>query len=184
MRAITLGPDDPVVLMRAGWSLCFVGYHDEGIRYTETAVIKAPGSGNTHHYHGMSNFVSNRLDAALSKFETAERLMPGGHINWTMKLQASHVKMSRDCWAEAETDIDRCSVLIPAYSYARVIKAIICLRQGRASEAQQQIRDARLLGAELPSILWFDRVLAAKLPGYERRNSDISALWAATEPNV
>ena len=181
MRAIALGTDDPVVLMRAGWSLCFVGYPDEGIRYTETAVSRAPGSGNTHHYHGMSNFVGNRLDEAMSQFETAERLMPGGHINWTMKLQAAHVKMSRECWAEAEAEIDQCCVLIPGFAYARVIKAIICLRQGRESEAHQHVRNARQLGGELLPILWFDRALAVRLPGYEQRIADIRELWAEAE---
>jgi hypothetical protein len=181
MRAISLGPDDPVVLMRAGWSLCFVGYPDEGIRYTETAVSLAPGSGNTHHYHGMANLVCNRLDDALSQFATAERLMPGGHINWTMKLMAALISMSRDLWAEAEADIERCCVLIPGFSFAHVIKAVICLRQGREVEAHQHVRHARTLGAQLASTLWFDQTLSARHSGYDRRVTEIRELWAATE---
>jgi len=181
MRAIALSPDDPVVLMRAGWSLCFVGYPEEGIRYSENAVRRAPGGGFAHFYSAMSNFVLNRSDKAISHIGTAERLMPGGHLNWALKVAAAIVMMSRERWAEAEEAIEQCCTLNPSFAQGYVLKAVICLNQGRNEEAHQQILTAQKLGGELSSALWFDTVFAGRHHGQAQRVEQIRALWAATE---
>jgi TolB-like protein len=181
MRAIALSPDDPVVLMRAGWSLCFVGYPEEGIRYSENAVRRAPGGGFAHFYSAMSNFVLNRPDKAISHIGTAERLMPGGHLNWALKVAAAYVMMSRERWAEAEEAIEQSCTLNPSFAQVYVLKAVICLNQGRNEEAHQHILTAQKLGGELSSALWFDTVFAGRYHGQAQRVEQIRALWAATE---
>ena len=163
------------------YSEVFATLLKEGVRYTENAVTRAPGSGLTHHYNGMANFVLNRLGKAMSHIGTAERLMPGGHINWVLKMLTAYVMMSRERWTEAEEAMEQCCVLIPSFAYGYVLKAVICLNQGRNEEAHQHILTAQKLGGELPSGLWFDTMLTGRHPGQTKRIAQVRALWAAAE---
>ena len=183
MRAVSLSPDDPLVLMRAGVALGFVGYPEEGIHHTESAVSRAPGSGLAHYYHAVSNIILNRLDTALSHIGTAQRLMPGGHVNWAAKTMAAFALQARGEWAEAENVIDACSALNPGFAHAHVLKAISCLHLGRDGEASQHIETARRLGAQLAATIWFDSVFTARHAEGDGRTADIRSLWPATEPN-
>ena len=184
MRAVALSPDDALVLMRAGAALSYVGYPEEGVHFTERAVHRAPGSGMTHFYHSASCLILNRLDEAISHIETAERLMPGGHLNWGLKLFAAWAMLARERWVAAEAANDMSSTLNPTFAFAHILKAISCLHLGRGAEARRQVETARRLGAELANTLWFNRVFTARHHGHERRAADIRALWVETEPGA
>jgi TolB-like protein len=106
-HALALAPDDAMVLSFVGLALSYIGYPDEGVRHTERAVSKAPGSGMLHFFHSGVCIKLNRPEEALSHLKTAERLGPGWHLMWVVKdWQARALGDLLGRWAEANAAID------------------------------------------------------------------------------
>ncbi len=183
-RALALAPDDALVLGHVGAALCYVGYPEEGERHTGRAVRKAPGSGWLHLYHGAACVMLSRLEAALSHFGMAERLMQGSHITWILKVWQSRMLSQFGRWAEADAVADEVISLNPTYAHGHVLKALIRVRLGRDSEARRHAETARQLGLGLGSAEHLYRFVVRTSPTLESDIATIRALYAATEPGA
>ena len=183
-RALALAPDDASVLSSVGVALCFVGYPEEGERHTGRAVRKAPGSGMLHLQHGIACVMLNRHEEALSHLKTAERLSPGWHLMWGVKVWRSRALQALGCWEQADTAINETLDLYPSLGTHVAAKAYLCLRLGRDAEARRHIEVARRLGWEagLAELHW--RRLVPNSPTLEADIATIRALYAATEPGA
>ena len=183
-RALALAPEDASVLGSVGIALCYVGHPDEGVRLTELAVRKAPGSGLLHFYHGASCLMVGRLDEALSHLNTAERLTPGSHMMWAVKAWQHGAYRESGLWVEANATSDQVISLIPTWPHARVYKAFYSLKLGRDAEAHRHIETARRMGVDLAQAERTWRRTIPKSPSLEADIAAVRALYAATEPGA
>ncbi len=182
-RALALAPEDASVLGSVGIALCYVGYPDEGERFTGLAVRKAPGSGLLHFYHGVCLMV-RRLDEALSHLNAAERLTPGSHLMWAVKAWQHGVYRESGLWVEAESAVDESIGLNPTHVFNHVAKAHISMHHGRDAEACRHIETARRMGMDLGQAERIWRRTAPNSPTLEADIAIVRALYAATEPGA
>jgi TolB-like protein len=183
-RALALAPDDASVLGPVGLALCYVGFQEEGVRYTERAVRKAPGSGTMHFYCATACLTLNLPEKALLHLDTASRLMPEGHMMWVVKAFQSNAYRELGRMAEANAAIDESLALLPTYALAHVKKALCCIHLGRDVEAHGHVETARRQGWELAQAERQYRRLLAKSPRLEADIAAIRALYASTEPGA
>ena len=183
-RALALAPDDVTVLAYVGGALCYTGCPEEGERHTARAVRKAPGNGLSHHFHGVACVMLNRLEAGLSHFSLAERLMPGSHMTWALKVWQARTLGQLERWAESDAAIDEALSLNPTYLPCHIHKAFICVQLGQEAAARRHIGIARSLGMELAQAERLWRRVASNSPRLEADIAIIRALYAATEPGA
>jgi TolB-like protein/Flp pilus assembly protein TadD len=183
-RAIALAPDDASVLSNVGAALCFIGYPGEGELFIVRAVRKAPGSGGLHFFHGIACEMLNRPEEALSRLKTAERLMPGSHVMWSLKAWQSLALRELGRLSAADAAAHESMSLLPTNGSLYAPKALLCMQFGRTTEARRHIETARQLGLELTQA---ERRWRRSLPNSPRLEDDIAlirALYAATEPGA
>ena len=126
----------------------------------------------------------NRLEAGLSHFSLAERLMPGSHITWVLKVWQARTLGLLERWAESDAAIDEALSLNPTWLPSHIHKALICVQLGQDAAARRHIGIARSLGMELAQA---ERLWRRALPNSPRLEADIAiirALYAATEPGA
>ena len=183
-HALALAPDDAMVLSFVGLALSYIGYPDEGVRHTERAVSKAPGSGMLHFFHSGVCLKLNRPEEALSHLKTAERLGPGWHLIWVVKDWQSGAYHELGRWAEADVAMNESLSLLPSSGSGYISKALYCRRLGRDDEARRHVETGRRLGWELAQV---ERLYRCLRPSSQRLEEDletIRALYAATEPGA
>ena len=183
-HALDLAPGDATAIGQVGLALCFVGYPEEGERFTGRAVRKAPGSGLAHFSHGCACAMLNRPEEALSHQQTAERLSPGWFVMWAVKAWQSRALQALGRWEQADTALDESIDLYPSFGFNFAAKAYLCLKLGRDAEARRHIETARRMGWEagLAELHW--RRWAPNSPTLEADLATIRALYAATEPGA
>ena len=179
--ALALAPVDTTVLGFGGQALCFVGYPEEGERYTGRAVRKAPGSGTAQFLHGVACTMLNHPEKALSHLKTAERLSPGWLLMWAVKAWQSRALQTLGRWEQAYAAADESIDLYPSFGFNFAAKAYLCLKLGRDAEVRRHIETARRLGWEagLAELHW--RRWAPNSPTLEADIATIRALYAATD---
>ncbi len=184
VKALALAPNDAWVLSFVGHTLCFIGFPEEGVRHTERAVRKAPGSGQLQYQHGTALLFLNRMAEALAHLNAAERLMTGSHLMWAVKVWQSRALAELGRWAEAEAVIDESISLIPTFGWNYIFKARCCVQLGRAAEAREHVQTAGRLGCDLAMSERLWRRSSARSPNLEASIATIRALSAATEPGT
>ena len=181
-RAISLAPDDVSVLGWVGLALCYVGYPDEGVHFTERAVRKAPGSGLLHYFHGVACVMVNQPGEALSHLNTAARLMPGWHVMWALNCYQYMAYRELGRLAEANAAMDESLNHLPSFAMGHVHKAYICKQLGQDALATKHIEMARRFGWKLSEVERTWRRDAPSSPVFEADMVIVRALWATTEP--
>ncbi len=181
-RALVLAPDDAAVLGCVGVAFSFVGFPDEGDRYTGRAARKAPGSGILHWQHGITCVMVNRQEDALSHLETAERLMPGSQLMWLVKFWQSRALAELGRWAEACAANHECVSLNPTDGLSYVFKALSDMQLGQDADARRCIRTAQRLGCDLVQAERFWHRIAPNSPRLEADTATVRALYVETEP--
>lgn len=181
-RALFLAPDDATVLGSAGVAFSFVGYHEEGNRYTGRATRKAPGSGILHWQHGITCVMVNRHEDARAHLMTAERLTPGSQLMWLVKFWQSRALAELGRWVEADAANHECISHNPTDGLSYVFKALSAMQLGQDVDARRSIRTAQQLGCDLVQSERFWRRIAPNSPRLEADIATVHALYAATEP--
>ena len=181
-RALALAPDDATVLGYVGFALGQIGHLEEGVRHTERAVRKAPGSGLLQYCHSYVVLLLNRWEEALSLSTLAERLMPGSPLMWAVKANQCIAFSDLGRWAEADAASEESVSLNPAWGQAYFNKARCALRLGRDAEARRHIEMARRLGWELPQAELMYRRAFPKSQMLESDLAGLRAICAETEP--
>ena len=181
-RALFLAPDDATVLGSVGVAFSFVGFPDEGQRYTGRAARKAPGSGMLHWQHGIACVMVNRHEDARSHLKTAERLMPGSQLMWLVKHWQSRALAELGRWVEADATNNECVSHNPTDGLSYVFKALIAKQLGQDADARRFIRTAQRLGCDLVQAERFWHRTGLNSPTLEADIANIRALFAATEP--
>jgi Flp pilus assembly protein TadD len=175
-----------MVLAHAGYSLSLVGDTAEGLRHAARAVRKAPGSGMTHHYHGVCLLYMRRFEEAVVAFETACRLMPGSPVLVYTRLWQAGALAALDRTAEAEACCEDAIAINPSMGMVRVSKALLCLGRGDVAEARSHMDAARHAGwSEALAVRVHRAGMAARKESSGRIENELAALralYAATEP--
>ena len=182
-RALALAPDNAQVLCWVGEALCFIGHPQEGERHTARAVRKAPGSGFLHLIHSTACQMLDRPEQALLHANTAERLMPGSHFMWAVKLSQSRPLFLLERWAEAHVAAVEALLIDPTSVEGHLLIGLCHLRLGRDAEARRCIQSA-LGGIELAQAERSWRRISPNSPTLAADIAAIHALYAATEPGV
>jgi TolB-like protein/Tfp pilus assembly protein PilF len=180
-RALALAPEDASVLSNVGMSLCWLGYLEEGERHTGRAMRKAPGSSQIRANHGIACAMLNRAEEALPCLTTAERLSPGWHLMWGVKLWQCEAYRALGRWAEANAAVDESISLLPTNPAAHVAKAHISMQLGQGGEARSHVETARRLGYDLAMAESRWRRVLPNSPTLEADIAIIRALYAAAE---
>ena len=180
-RALSLAPDNAQVLNWVGEALCFIGYPEEGERLTARAVRKAPGSGFLHLIHSNACMLLNRPEQTLSHANTAERLMPGSHLMWAVKLSQSRALLMLERWAEASAAAAEVLLIDPISVDGLFLKAFCHVQLEQKADAYKCIQAARRLGAEPAPQGFYWRRLWPIGATAENFTATIQALWAETE---
>ena len=180
-RALALAPDDVNVLNSVGHALSYLGYPEEGERYVGRAVRKAPSIGTTHYSYGIACLMLNRPEEALSHLKTAERLMPGSHLMWSVKVWQAYTLAALRRFAEAEAATDESLSLLPSNGSLYSLKALVCLEFGRHDEARRHIETTRRLGWSLEQIERGMRRVFRNSPTLQADFAKIRPLFAALE---
>ena len=180
-RALFLAPDDATVLGSVGVAFSFVGFPDEGQRYTGRAARKAPGSGMLHWQHGIACVMVNRHEDARSHLKTAERLMPGSQLMWLVKHWQSRALAELGRWVEADATNNECVSHNPTDGLSYVFKALIAKQLGQDADARRFIRTAQRLGCDLVQAERFWHRTGLNSPTLEADIATIRTLYAATE---
>ena len=181
-RALVLAPDNAQVLCWVGEALCFTGFPEEGERFTARAVRKAPGSGFMHLVHASACLMLNRPEQALSHASTAERLMPGSHLMWAVKLSQSRALLALERWIEARAAAVEAHLIDPANAEGHMTRALCHVQLEQEAEARKCIQTARQQGAEPEQIEHFWRRIWPNGAVVDRYMAILRALYAATEP--
>jgi TolB-like protein len=181
-RALFLAPDDATVLGSVGVAFSFIGFPDEGQRYTGRAARKAPGSGILHWQHGIASVMVNRPEEARSHLMTAERLMPGSQLMWLVKFWQARALAELGHWAEADAANHECVSHNPTDGLSYVFKALSAMQLGQESGARGCIQAARRLGCDPVQAERFWRRIAPNSPRLEADIAAVRALYAAIEP--
>lgn len=181
-RALALAPDNAQVLNWVGEALCFIGFPQEGERFTARAVRKAPGSGLLQMIHSAACLMLDRPKLALSHAKTAERLMPGSHLIWAAKLCQARAHILMEQWADAGTIACEAALLDPTSTEAHFLAAFCHLQLGEDASARERMVNVRKLGAEPAQLNWFWRRVWPKTAIVDRYFEAIELLYAATDP--
>jgi TolB-like protein len=182
-RALALAPDDVSVLGPSGQALCFVGLPKEGVRYTGRAVHKATSIGSVHYNHGIACVMLNRPEEALSHLKTAERLMPGWPVMWSLKAWQSYALWALERWTEADATFDECCSLLPTLR-SSPLGLLLGMQMGRNAEARSLSETASQLGWGLSQAERLWRRSLSNSPRLEADIATIRALYAAAEPGA
>ena len=180
-HALALAPEDASVLSLVGHTFCFIGYPQEGVRHTERAVRKAPGSGQLQYQHGTACSFLNRPEEALSYLNTAARLMPGSHLMWAVRGWQTRALSDLGRWAEAMVAADDGISLLPTFGWLYVAKARCCVELGQDAEARRCIETARGLDFDLVQLERVWPRASAFSPQLEADIAIIRGLYGATD---
>ena len=180
-HALTLASDDIRVLGDVGFAFCFLGYPEEGERYIERALRKAPGIGMLHYQRGVASAMLNRPEEALSHLKTAERLMQGSPLLWAPVTWQSGPYRELGRWAEAELVVDESIGRNPTHVFNYVLKAHLCIQSERQAEAFRNINNVRRMGWDLAQTERFWRRAWPNSPRIDEDFVILRTLFAATE---
>src|SRR5216684_5445482 len=113
--------------------------NEGGIEMARLAVRWAPGDPLTHWRLGTleeKTFSADSMTAAVSEYQEAVRLSPNDYRFWTELGRALEASGDRD---SSEKALRRAVELAPAYSQPRWYFGNLLLREGKFSEAFQQL---------------------------------------------
>lgn len=178
-RALALDPDNAQVLCWAGEALCFTGAPEEGERHTARAVRKAPGSGFLHLIHSSACMMLNRAEQALLHANTAERLMPGSHFMWAVKLCQARPLAARGNWPEARSAAAAALDIDPMNFEGLILSALCSLQLGLEADARTYIQSLYQLKTKLSVVESYVRQLLPDGADADRSVASIHALYAA-----
>ena len=182
-RAIALDPNNALVLAKAAEALCYIGRVEAALHPAERAVSLSPSLGYVHFVLGLTYCLPNRYDEAVVQFDADLRLSPGDLRRYaTYGWQAiAHIRAER--WHDAMNSIGWALALEPNFSYAVVLKGIICHHDGRAEEAREAMAQAREIEPETPLGLWELRYsrFFVRAPNWEELLRHLRMAWADTE---
>jgi TolB-like protein len=180
-RALSLAPDNAQVLIWVGEALCFIGYPEEGERLTARAVRKAPGGGFLHLVHSTACLMVNRPEQSLAHANTAERLMPGSHLMWAVKLSQLRALFTLGRWAEASEAAAGALLNDPTSAEAHFLQAFCLVQLEQIADAHRCIQAARQLRAEPEQLRNFWRRLWPNGATAEKLTTTVQALWTTSE---
>jgi TolB-like protein/Flp pilus assembly protein TadD len=177
-RALALEADDVFVLTTVANALALIGYPQEALYQLNRAMRKSPDTPRVRYALGVVLGALDRPDEALAHLEVAEQSMQGAVLLYLVKWWQTVALARAGRWEETLTVVDDLMVLNPDHEPARVLKAVLCWRNGRAAEARGLIdplksRQRRLEQALIP----FRRTFAGA-PALEGIEGDLRALWA------
>ena len=182
-RAISLEPDNTVVLSTAAGALFTVGYPEEALAAAQRAVRLNPENEFGHQQCGVALTILGRCDEAMAAFAREEEAAPGhATISYSWLWRAfTHVRADR--WAEAVVVYDRLLELTPDHAAPNVGKAVCCHHLGRVEDAHTAMQRARRAEPMTPLVTWrmrWGRALRDS-PQREEFLACLDAAWAGAE---
>lgn len=135
-RALSLGPDDPVVLAGAGCAFNYTGRPDDARRLLLRAIEKAPAYGMAHYHLGVSLCLLDRSDDAVACLDKTVRHFTGSPLLYLPVAWKAGALIRADRWDEAEAVFDEVIALNPAFLLGRLQKAVCLARRGEGAAAQ------------------------------------------------
>jgi TolB-like protein/Tfp pilus assembly protein PilF len=135
-RALSLGPDDPVVLAGAGCAFNYTGRPEDARRLLLRAIEKAPAYGMAHYHLGVSLCLLDRSDDAIACLDKTVRHFTGSPLLYLPVAWKAGALIRADRWDEAEAVFDEVMALNPAFLLGRLQKAVCLARRGELAAAQ------------------------------------------------
>ncbi|MFI4966598.1 MAG: TIR domain-containing protein [Caulobacterales bacterium] len=183
-HALTLDPDNPLVLSTAAGGLAALGFPEEGLAAGRRAIQLNPSNEFGHFACGMASSLLNRCDEAIAYFDRELRLAPDNPTIWISYgwRANSHIRAGR--WAEGAQAYDDALRLTPDNAAPNFGKAVCCRVLGRDEEARQFFALGRKYEPDTPLAIWelrFRRTNAGG-PMEEEFIGHLKALWAESEP--
>jgi TolB-like protein/Flp pilus assembly protein TadD len=140
-HALSLGPDDPVVLAGAGCAFNYTGRPEDARRLLLRAVEKAPAYGVAHYHLGVSFCLLGRSDDAIACLEKTMRHFTGSPLLYLPIAWKAGALIRSNRWDQAEAVFDDVIALNPSFLLGRLQKAV-CLAQRGQGEAARVIYSA------------------------------------------
>ncbi len=161
-RAQRLGANDPSVLTDVGFSLWWLGRHDEAVPKLQRAATLNPNSPITVAMYGYSLCAQGKPDEGLEFCEMAFRLSPKDPLEYMFLQLLGAGQLHANRYAEAKTTLQRSLQINPNITLSLAMLASVCVRLGQIDEAKAALGRAEALSATAIPHLFRARPTAIK----------------------
>lgn len=106
-RALTLDPDNPMVLAHVAEAYNYIGQPEDALIYAQRALEKSPNFGLAHYNAGIAHALMHNADEALEQFDLEIVQAPGAHTQFATYVWKGSVHLRDGKMAEARKQYDR-----------------------------------------------------------------------------
>ncbi|MGK2913144.1 MAG: tetratricopeptide repeat protein [Porticoccaceae bacterium] len=178
-KALSLAPQDPVVLGQCGRAFIWSGQTERAIDCLEHSLELNPNSGRFRLLYGLALWADGRPEAGIAQLDQFLRVSPKDPHAGLAYLYYSQCYLALDDFQRAETAARTAVKRLPGFLMGHVCLALSLISLGRADEARQVIRSARLLVPGMTRQNTVDRwrLVIRKPEQSEKRIALINQLW-------
>ena len=182
-RALTLDPDNAIVLACTAQAQNFIGQPQDALPNVQRAIRQSPSYSYAHFVCGTTYVLLNRAEDALCQLDGEAKLSPGWLLEYASLYWRAVAHINRSDWDAAIMALDRSITLNSEPSFAYLYKAILRSRVGHTSEARTLMMQARQAEPTAPLDLLALRLgrIFVNSPALEEMLTHLRALWAETE---
>ena len=182
-KAISLDPDNAIVLAHVAQALSNIGEEEIAIHRAERSLQLSPTNSLAHYACGIACAMLNRTDEAIEHFDAGIACSPGSHYEYISFGFRGNTHMRAGDWDKAQTVFARAAALNPEAGSSSFELAIASAHNGYDELARQSMAAAKrneptatLATWEMRCARWY-----ARSPAREEILGHLRRLWDPVE---
>jgi Flp pilus assembly protein TadD len=137
---------------------------------------KSPDTPRVRYALGVVLGALNRADEALAHLKVAEKSMQGAVLLYLVKWWQVVALVRAGRWEDVHAVIEELMILNPDYEPARILKAVLCWRNGHEDQARDLIAPLKSRRQLEQALIPFRRTFAGN-PALHGIEADLPAIW-------
>ena len=182
-KAVSLDPDNAIVLAYVAQALSNIGEEEAAIHRAERSLQLSPTNSLAHYACGIACAMLNRTDEAAAHFDAGIACSPGSHYEYISFGFRGNAHMRAGEWDKAQSVFARAATLNPEASSSSFELAIASAHNGHDALARQSMAAAKrneptatLATWEMRCARWYSRS-----PARDEILSHLRRLWDPVE---
>ena len=176
-RALALETDDVFVLTTVANALALTGYPEEALYQLNRAMRKSPDTARVRYALGVVLGALDRPDEAMAHLKAAEQAMQGAILLYLVKWWQVVALVRAGRWQEVDAVLDESIALNPDHEPARLLKAVLCWRNGDKAMALDVAASLKSRRRGIEEVLIPFRRTFGNTPALGGIEADLRALW-------
>ena len=142
-RALTLDPDNPMVLAHVAEAYNYIGQPEDALIYAQRALEKSPNFGLAHYNAGIAHALMHNADEALEQFDLEIVQAPGAHTQFATYVWKGSVHLRDGKLPEARKQYDRALRLNHTSAAAHLGLFLVDKHEGNHEQAADHLTKMR-----------------------------------------